>query len=45
MRKRLGSQVPTMWLGLLFPLILGARRKWSLDAKIATADANSNATG
>jgi hypothetical protein len=34
-----------MWLGLLFPLILGARRKWSLDAKLATADANSNATG
>src|SRR5437870_13609690 len=34
-----------MWFGLLFLLIVGAGRTWSLDAKFAAAVTNSNATG
>jgi putative oxidoreductase len=30
-----------MWFGLLFLLIVGAGRKWSLDAKIATPTSDS----
>jgi putative oxidoreductase len=34
-----------MWFGLLFLLIVGAGRKWSLDAKLAGAAANSEEAG
>ena len=34
-----------MWFGLLFLLIVGGGRTWSLDAKFAAAVTNSNATG
>jgi putative oxidoreductase len=34
-----------MWLSLLFLLIVGAGRTWSLDATFAVAATNSNATG
>jgi putative oxidoreductase len=34
-----------MWFGLLFLLIVGAGRKWSLDAKIATATSDSKSAG
>ena len=33
----------SMWLGLLFLLIVGAGRKWSLDAKLTDADQSSGA--
>jgi putative oxidoreductase len=34
-----------MWFALLFLLIVGAGKKWSLDAKLAPVVTNSNATG
>jgi uncharacterized membrane protein YphA (DoxX/SURF4 family) len=34
-----------MWFGLLFLLIVGAGRKWSLDAKIATPTGDSKSAG
>jgi len=34
-----------MWFGLLFLLLVGAGRKWSLDAKLAAAVTDSDATG
>jgi putative oxidoreductase len=34
-----------MWFALLFLLIVGAGKKWSLDAKLAPAVTNSNPTG
>jgi putative oxidoreductase len=34
-----------MWFGLLFLLIVGAGRKWSLDARLAVAIASSDAAG
>jgi len=34
-----------MWFGLIFLLIVGAGRKWSLDAKLAAAATNSGAAG
>jgi putative oxidoreductase len=33
-----------MWFGLLFLLIVGAGKKWSLDAKLAPVVTNSSAT-
>lgn len=33
----------SMWLGLLFLLIVGVGRKWSLDAKLTNADQSSGA--
>jgi putative oxidoreductase len=33
----------SMWLGLLFILIVGAGRKWSLDAKLTDSDQSSGA--
>jgi putative oxidoreductase len=32
-----------MWLGLLFLFIVGAGRKWSIDARVATADSRERA--
>src|SRR6266536_4841980 len=34
-----------MWFGLLFLIIVGAGKKWPLDAKFAAAVTNSNVTG
>ena len=33
-----------MWLGLVFLLIVGAGRKWSIDAKLAAPGPQSNST-
>ena len=34
-----------MWFGLLFFLIVGAGRKWSMDAKLAGASRDSDTSG
>jgi uncharacterized membrane protein YphA (DoxX/SURF4 family) len=34
----------SMWLGLVFLLIVGAGRKWSIDAKLAAPDRQSTST-